>query len=145
MIAQLPSLNVTALAAYIFGHNQPSLGLFKKFGFNQWGWLPAVAELGQHVVELVLVAFRRRELVGRSVVHIKVNHVVEESKNAFEDIVWNKDGDEGLVAEFVDVVRTGKYPNASGLDGAKALEVAEAAYRSVKSHKNEKVIHIEEI
>ena len=75
----------------------------------------------------------------------QVNHVVEESKNAFEDIVWNKDGDEGLVAEFVDVVRTGKYPNASGLDGAKALEVAEAAYRSVKSHKNEKVIHIEEI
>lgn len=75
----------------------------------------------------------------------QVNHVVEESRNTFEDIIWNRDGDEGLVEEFVDVVRTGKYPNASGLDGAKALEVAEAAYRSVKSHRRENIIHIEDM
>ena len=58
VIAQLPSLNVTALAAYIFGHNQPSLGLFKKFGFEQWGWLPAVAELDGQKRDLVIMGQR---------------------------------------------------------------------------------------
>lgn len=58
VIAQLPSLNVTALAAYIFGHNQPSLGLFKKFGFEQWGFLPAVAELDGQKRDLVIMGQR---------------------------------------------------------------------------------------
>jgi phosphinothricin acetyltransferase len=31
--------------AIIFAHNQPSLRLFEKFGFQRWGYLPQVAEL----------------------------------------------------------------------------------------------------
>lgn len=45
VIAQLPQLGITAIVAYIFGHNQPSLKLFRHFGFTEWGSLPRVAEL----------------------------------------------------------------------------------------------------
>jgi L-amino acid N-acyltransferase YncA len=31
--------------AFIFAHNIPSIKLFKKFGFQQWGYLPGVAQL----------------------------------------------------------------------------------------------------
>ena len=45
VIDQLPQLGITAIVAYIFGHNQPSLKLFRHFGFAEWGSLPRVAEL----------------------------------------------------------------------------------------------------
>jgi phosphinothricin acetyltransferase len=45
VIAQLPRLEITAIVAYIFGHNQPSLKLFRHFDFAEWGSLPRVAEL----------------------------------------------------------------------------------------------------
>lgn len=45
VIDQLPQLGITAIVAYIFGHNQPSLRLFRHFGFAEWGSLPRVAEL----------------------------------------------------------------------------------------------------
>lgn len=45
VIDQLPQLGITAIVAYIFGHNQPSLELFRHFGFAEWGSLPRVAEL----------------------------------------------------------------------------------------------------
>ncbi|WP_242361953.1 GNAT family N-acetyltransferase [Limosilactobacillus antri] len=45
VIDQLPHLGITAIVAYIFGHNQPSLKLFRHFGFAEWGSLPRVAEL----------------------------------------------------------------------------------------------------
>ena len=45
VIDQLPHLGITAIVAYIFGHNQPSLELFRHFGFAEWGSLPRVAEL----------------------------------------------------------------------------------------------------
>ena len=38
-------MGITAIVAYIFGHNQPSLKLFRHFGFAEWGSLPRVAEL----------------------------------------------------------------------------------------------------
>ena len=37
----------------------------------------------------------------------QVNRLYDAQKGVIEDIVWNADGDEGLVAEFVDVCRTG--------------------------------------
>lgn len=58
VIEQLPSLKITAVVAYIFGHNQPSLGLFKKFGFEQWGFLPQVAELDGQKRNLVIMGQR---------------------------------------------------------------------------------------
>ena len=45
VIDQMPQLGITAIVAYIFGHNQPSLKLFRHFGFAEWGSLPRVAEL----------------------------------------------------------------------------------------------------
>jgi L-amino acid N-acyltransferase YncA len=44
-IAFAPQLNLDRLLAFIFGHNEPSLALFKKFGFERWGTLPGVAKL----------------------------------------------------------------------------------------------------
>lgn len=72
----------------------------------------------------------------------QVNHIVDFAGNKIEDIVWNEDGDEGLIREFVDVCLTGKQPLASGLDGARALEVATASYKSTESHEPVEVEHI---
>ena len=44
-IAQAPSIGIDRLLDFIFGHNQPSLELFGKFGFARWGELPGVALL----------------------------------------------------------------------------------------------------
>ncbi|MDM8332818.1 hypothetical protein QUW45_09125 [Limosilactobacillus pontis] len=44
--------------AYIFGHNQPSLKLFKRFDFRQWGFLPRVAELDGVQRDLVIMGRR---------------------------------------------------------------------------------------
>ncbi|MEG1873994.1 MAG: Gfo/Idh/MocA family oxidoreductase [Angelakisella sp.] len=73
----------------------------------------------------------------------QVNHLVDGENNRNEDLVYNEDGDEGLVREFVEVCRTGREPTASGLDGARALEVAVAAYQSTRSHQKVAVTHLE--
>lgn len=44
-INQSPSLGIKNLVCFIFAHNHPSLKLFEKFGFQNWGYLPKVAEL----------------------------------------------------------------------------------------------------
>src|SRR5437762_2429666 len=44
-IARAPSLGITALIGLIFGHNEPSLKLFERFGFERWAFLPGVAQL----------------------------------------------------------------------------------------------------
>lgn len=38
-----PDLGVRNLLGFIFGHNEPSLKLFKQFGFETWAHLPGVA------------------------------------------------------------------------------------------------------
>lgn len=38
-----PDLKIKSLVGYIFSHNKPSLGLFRKFGFEEWGKLPDIA------------------------------------------------------------------------------------------------------
>ncbi|MCH4008913.1 GNAT family N-acetyltransferase [Companilactobacillus sp.] len=43
VITQLKALDIDTLVAYIFSHNLPSQGLFKKYGFTQWAHLPDVA------------------------------------------------------------------------------------------------------
>ena len=46
---QLPRLDLDRLVAFVFSHNQPSQGLFRRNGFVTWGHLPDVAVLdGQH-------------------------------------------------------------------------------------------------
>lgn len=44
-ISRAPNLGLTSLVALIFGHNQPSLNLFHRFGFDDWGQMPEVCEL----------------------------------------------------------------------------------------------------
>jgi L-amino acid N-acyltransferase YncA len=54
-IATCPSLDLNTLVGFIFGHNQPSLNLFKKHEFQQWGFLPQIAELNGTERDLVIL------------------------------------------------------------------------------------------
>jgi L-amino acid N-acyltransferase YncA len=54
-IARAPSLGLTALVGLIFGHNEPSLRLFQRLGFEQWGFLPRVAQLDGVERDLVVM------------------------------------------------------------------------------------------
>lgn len=42
---QLTALKLDTIVAFIFSHNIPSQGLFKKNGFERWGHLPNVAKM----------------------------------------------------------------------------------------------------
>ena len=44
-ITRAPSLRITALVGLIFGHNEPSVKLFGRLGFERWGLLPGIARL----------------------------------------------------------------------------------------------------
>lgn len=48
---------------------------------------------------------------------------------------WGSDGDEGLVADFVAMIREDREPFIGGEDGQRALEVALAAYESARQVK----------
>ena len=58
VINQLPRLGISAIVAYIFGHNVPSLKLFKDYQFEEWGRLPRVAELDGIQRDLVIMGRR---------------------------------------------------------------------------------------
>ena len=53
-----PSIKVHTLLGFIFGHNQPSLGLFSKFGFDTWANLPKVANLDGIERDLIILGKR---------------------------------------------------------------------------------------
>jgi phosphinothricin acetyltransferase len=42
-IDEAPSFGVKTLLGYIFAHNEPSLKLFRHFGFEVWATLPNIA------------------------------------------------------------------------------------------------------
>jgi L-amino acid N-acyltransferase YncA len=44
-IARAGNLEITAMVGLIFAHNEPSLRLFQRAGFERWGLLPRVALL----------------------------------------------------------------------------------------------------
>lgn len=50
-----PSIGVDRLLGFIFGHNEPSLRLFQRFGFERWACLPGVARLDGVERDLVIV------------------------------------------------------------------------------------------
>ena len=58
VIKQLPQLGISAIVAYIFGHNVPSLKLFRDYQFEEWGRLPRVAELDGIQRDLVIMGRR---------------------------------------------------------------------------------------
>lgn len=57
-LSAAPGLGVSTLLAFIFGHNQPSLKLFARFGFTSWGLLPRVAQLDQRECDLNILGLR---------------------------------------------------------------------------------------
>ncbi|MDG0812520.1 GNAT family N-acetyltransferase [Cohnella rhizosphaerae] len=57
-IAAAPPLGVKTLVGLVFGHNEPSLRLLGKHGFERWGLLPRVAELDGIERDLVIVGLR---------------------------------------------------------------------------------------
>jgi L-amino acid N-acyltransferase YncA len=63
-IDRAPSLDLKTLVAFIFAHNQPSLKLFEKHGFVQWGYLPQIAELNG--IDRDLIILGRQISIGTS-------------------------------------------------------------------------------
>jgi L-amino acid N-acyltransferase YncA len=57
-IAFAPQIKVHTLLGFIFGHNQPSLALFARFGFERWAALPKVALLDDTERDLIIVGKR---------------------------------------------------------------------------------------
>ncbi len=57
-IARSPSLGIKNLVGYIFASNTASLRLFASFGFEQWGYLPGIAEFEDTVCDLVIMGRR---------------------------------------------------------------------------------------
>ena len=53
-----PGLGITTLLGFIFDHNEPSLALFRSFGFEPWGRLPRIAQLDDHERGVVIVGRR---------------------------------------------------------------------------------------
>lgn len=57
-VEEAPSLDIKTLLGFIFAHNEPSLRLFMRFGFETWGHLPKVAELDGIERDLIIVGKR---------------------------------------------------------------------------------------
>ena len=55
MLTQAPSLGIRNIVALIFAHNQPSLGLFRKLGFEQWGYMPEVCDMEGFIADVVML------------------------------------------------------------------------------------------
>ncbi len=59
IVSQLEQFAKTAgiavIMCYIFGHNQPSLNLFKKLNYTQWGSLPRIAQLDDKKYDLLIL------------------------------------------------------------------------------------------
>jgi phosphinothricin acetyltransferase len=54
-IARGPSLGITVLVGLIFAHNEPSLKLFERLGFERWGLLPRIARLDDVQRDLIIL------------------------------------------------------------------------------------------
>lgn len=57
-IRQSPNLGLKTLIGFIFEHNEASLKLFEKFGFQRWGHMPGIAELDGVERGLVILGLR---------------------------------------------------------------------------------------
>lgn len=57
-IRHAPTLGIEVLAATLFASNQASKALFARHGFEQWGFMPRVARLGQIERDLLMMGRR---------------------------------------------------------------------------------------
>lgn len=53
--AHIKDYGIETVLAFIFGHNMPSISLFKKFGYEKWAELPKVAEMDGIKRDLVIL------------------------------------------------------------------------------------------
>jgi L-amino acid N-acyltransferase YncA len=53
-----PGLGIDTVLGFVFGHNEPSLRLFRGFGFADWGNLPRVAVLDGVERDLLILGLR---------------------------------------------------------------------------------------
>lgn len=57
-LAAAPALGIDTVLGFVFGHNEPSMRLFRSFGFTAWGTLPRVAVLDGIERDLVILGLR---------------------------------------------------------------------------------------
>lgn len=62
-IAHAPQIGVSALLAFIWAHNMPSLALFGQFAFEKWAHMPRVAVLDERACDLVILGRHVQPLV----------------------------------------------------------------------------------
>ena len=55
MMTQAPRLGIRNIIALVFAHNQPSLGLFRKLDFEQWGYMPEVCDMDGFIADVVML------------------------------------------------------------------------------------------
>ncbi|MDP1509620.1 N-acetyltransferase family protein [Paenibacillus sp. CMAA1739] len=58
LLDECPRLGITTLLGFVFGHNEPSIALLRKFGFEQWGYYPRVAVLDSIERDLAILGKR---------------------------------------------------------------------------------------
>ena len=57
-IARAPALGITTLLGFVFAHNDRSVALCRKFGFESWGRLPRIAVLDGVERDLLILGRR---------------------------------------------------------------------------------------
>lgn len=50
-----PDLHIHSLLGFVFAHNLPSISLFKKWGFDEWGNFPEVAIMQERKISLLIL------------------------------------------------------------------------------------------
>src|SRR4030095_8328733 len=83
-IARAPSLGITALVGLIFGHNEPSLKLFQRLGFERWGFFPGVAQLDGVERDLVVMGKHcppRSTAIRKSLVQSRISNQFSDSQS----------------------------------------------------------------
>jgi L-amino acid N-acyltransferase YncA/predicted O-methyltransferase YrrM len=81
-IARAPSLGITALVGLIFGHNEPSLKLFRRLGFERWAFFPGVAQLDGIERDLVVMGQHcpaRSTATAKSLVQLQTSNQLGDS------------------------------------------------------------------
>ncbi|CUS25453.1 sortase related acyltransferase [Paucilactobacillus oligofermentans DSM 15707 = LMG 22743] len=53
--SQTGNFEIKTILAYVFGHNHPSQKLFKQFNYEQWAFLPEIAEMDGINRDLVIL------------------------------------------------------------------------------------------
>ncbi|MDO5769926.1 MAG: GNAT family N-acetyltransferase [Psychrobacter sp.] len=55
MLSQAPALGIHNVVALVFGHNERSLKLFERMGFERWGCMPQVCDMVGFKADVVML------------------------------------------------------------------------------------------